>query len=55
MALGEVARCFLCKVLASGEELELNRQTWEYECRDKEACAKRQANGIDRKPRRNAQ
>ena len=41
MPLGEVAKCSLCKVFASGEELVLNRSEWDYQCKDYDACVDR--------------
>ena len=49
MSLGEIARCYLCKIYASGEELELNRKNWEYQCKDIDACFnRRRSPDIDR-------
>lgn len=38
MPLGAVARCWRCKGYFSGEELELNRDDWEYYCKNFDRC-----------------
>lgn len=34
----EMARCFNCKRYRISDNLQLNRTTWEYECKDSIAC-----------------
>ena len=47
MPLGEVAKCFDCKALRSGEELRLDRTDWEYRCKDAYECRDKQERDAD--------
>ncbi len=43
MAMGEIARCWKCNTLASGDELVMDKSTamYDYKCLDEEACEAR--------------